>query len=30
MLLSLGKKIKNAMEEEVLIEDEASKKPRSF
>ena len=29
-LLSLGKKIKNAMEEEVLIEDEASKKPRSF
>ena len=29
-LLSLGQKIKNAMEEEVLIEDEASKKPRSF
>ena len=29
-LLSLGKKIKNVMEEEVLIGDEASKKPRSF
>ena len=29
-LLSLGKKIKNVMEEEVLIEDEASKKPRTF
>lgn len=28
-LLSLAPKIKNAMEE-VLIEDEASKKPRSF